>query len=177
MSDLEWTVFAEDADPVPISWQRAHVVQSGSEATFNRVVVNRGVPGVVVLARLAGSLAFVRVRRPAVGRALYELPRGFGTGDPGADASREFWEETGHEALSTVKLGEFVLDSGLVPTPIWVFLIESRPADQGPTIPDRDEVDELAWVPEAEVGLLVARGEISDGITLAALAMWQAQDR
>jgi 8-oxo-dGDP phosphatase len=136
------------------------------------------VSGVVVLAeRGDGAVALILIRRPRVGDVLWELPRGFEeSDDPLADAARELLEETGLVATRLELVGRFHTDSGLLPDHVVVVRAAVADADEAiaggdGTADDARDVLAVRWWSRAELRAGVARNELRDGITLAALAL------
>lgn len=138
---------------------------------LHRVVAAGGRPGAVVVALHGDRVLLVRQTRAAVGRDLWEFPRGFA--DPGdADGQgtgvRELVEETGAVPGPARTLGTVWPDSGLLANGVEVVLVEV--AGTGTTAGD-GEVSECRWVPLDEVGSWIRGGRVCDGITLAAWAL------
>lgn len=151
----------------------------GAPWQHHRLVVQRGIPGVVIVAGDVTRLLFVRHDRPGVGDDRLELPRGFGeagvdeteSDDDAAcrDAARELREETGHRAVSSRVLGRYVIDSALLPGTIAVVKIEvdlSRTPE-----PTDGETRSTLMVDRRDVPGLVRRGAVADAHTLSALAL------
>lgn len=167
--DEVWSV---DGPPA-LSLQEAQVNHNGRTWTQRRLIASDGHWGVVVIPVRDDAVGLVRVWRPAVDEQRLELPRGFGEdATPQLDARRELAEETALVPVSMREVGEFNLDTGLVPTPIFAF--EAVIGDVGADTSRDGEIDELVWVPVADVPKLIRDGSLCDAITLAALACWQA---
>ena len=114
----------------------------------------------------------VSVRRPTIGRTLWEFPRGAadaGDEDLIATARRELAEETGLTAVRLTDCGLIHPDSGLLGDDVAVVLAEVDPGDVG-RVTD-GEIDDLRWLEVVEVRELIADGSIRDGISLAALVV------
>lgn len=144
-----------------------------------RMVPSSRKPGVVVLAtRNAQSgleMAFVKQHRYAAGAMLIELPRGFAKvsdRDAAASALREFSEETGYRATSMKVLGEVFPDSSIIESRVTVCWVQVE--DPSPSTHRDGEVTDVLWLPETDVRQMVAAGELEDGFSLAALALWWA---
>lgn len=161
---------------------------SGAPYTHHRLLVADGRTGAVILAVRGDELLLVRSFRASVGEDLWELPRGAGdaadarpgAGMPfglGADAApslvtgvRELGEETGYRAARAELLGEYVIDSTVLPQRMGVVVCElTLDAEPGPT---DGEVDELGWFSWAQVRAFVREGTIADAHSLSALARW-----
>ncbi|MFQ6484515.1 NUDIX hydrolase [Brachybacterium epidermidis] len=158
------------ADGFDLTMERLH---GGAQ---HRVSAHGGRPGAVALCRRTRDgeqeTLLVRVRRPVVGRELWELPRGFGDPadpDPQHTALREYREETGLSATVTRTLGVIHPDSGLLRAAVHVVQLEDQPA----ATPRRGdgEVEAHRWCSDQEIRALIRDGEIADGITLSALLL------
>ena len=120
-----------------------------------------------------GRVLFVRQFRYPTGGVLLELPAG--KLDPGEDpqicAERETAEETGFRPRRTEKLGEFYTAPGFTDELVRAFLVTDLvPAPEAEA--DADELVELVSLSLPEYQDLIARGEIRDAKTLAAMALW-----
>lgn len=114
----------------------------------------------------------VRVDRYTVGSS-WEVPAGGTDGEePLIAAQRELHEETGLKAENWTEIGAITALNGVAEAPERIFLARglSAVSDASPT--QREEgIDELAWVPFAEAIAMIADGRITDGETVAALAL------
>lgn len=135
-------------------------------------------PGAAVMVPVTddGSILFVRQFRYPIDQVLLELPAG--KLDPGEEpaecAQRETAEETGFRPKTVESLGEFFTAPGFADELIHAFLVtdlESAPEAEA----DADEVVEVVPLTLESYRRMVARGEIRDGKTLAAMAMWQGR--
>jgi ADP-ribose pyrophosphatase len=129
-----------------------------------------GLAGVVVVAQQAdGRILVGRHARPAVGRLLWELPRGFGeSDDPCAEAERELFEETGYRATAAEVIGQVCPDSGLLASVVQVVRCQVAAVPDG--APD-GELRELRWCTAGELLALVREDGTVDGLTAAALLL------
>ena len=163
-------VYRWDGPPSIELRRRQVVLPSGLSYPAHWLVTGDGRPGVVVCALCDGALLLAGSRRPAVGRDLWELPRGFcETSDwpPVTDALRELREETGYLGHSPKFEGEYVTDSSVLPTKVAV--ISCRVASTA-SLEDTDgEVNQVRWVPLSDIAGLIADGTIADAHSLAAL--------
>ncbi|WP_337003420.1 MULTISPECIES: NUDIX hydrolase [unclassified Microbacterium] len=120
-------------------------------------------------------VCLVTMDRYTVG-ATTEVPAGGSDGeDPLTAARRELREETGFEADEWTELGSMNALNGIAEASEHVFLARAlRPiADSASTIASQaDEgIQSVEWVPFSTVLARIADGSISDGETIAAIAM------
>ena len=118
-----------------------------------------------------GNLLFVRQYRHAAGEDLLELPAGTRDGDESfeACAAREIREETGMEASSLQKVGEFYLAPGYSSEFMAVFLATGL--KENPLDADEDEFLQIEKIPVKEAIEMAERGEVPDAKSLAALLL------
>ncbi len=131
--------------------------------------------GASVLCIVDGKVVLVRQFRYAYGEELYEIPAGkLEKGeDPSAAAMRELEEETGLIA------GSLSLLTVLYPSPGYtnekIYIYEAKGVRKGETHPDSDEFLKVEYIPFTEACNMVARGEIRDAKTVAALLYYRAK--
>ena len=148
---------------------------NGSSGTHLRLE-GVGGEGVVMLCLCGDRVALVRTYRYALAADQWGLPRGFGHGEsPRHSALAELREEIGEEPDALELLGTVHPDSGVQSTAVHVFLASYATEVAAPT--DVLEVAEVRWVPLDALWQRVARGELTDGFTLSALAMLTARRR
>ena len=127
--------------------------------------------GSVVLVPLdkEGNLLFVRQYRHAAGKDLLELPAGARDGEEPFEkcAARELREETGLEAGSLQKVGEFYLVPGYSTEFMAVFL--STDLKENPLEADEDEFLQVEKIPSKQALQMAEKGRIQDAKSLAAL--------
>lgn len=173
------------AGPPLLEIQQATVeLPSGLSYVANRLRMQGGTPGVVVIAQRRDRILLVCSTRPAAGERLLELPRGFGETTDGttggrdpliAGAERELLEETGFTSAASTLLGSYVTDSSVYPGLVGVIHCVIDDADSPG---ERDgEIDAVCWVPASGLAAMVRNGELRDAHTLAALALWFTRDR
>ena len=120
-----------------------------------------------------GNIWFVRQFRIGATEWLLELPAGVleeGEG-PESAAARELQEEIGMAAGKLVKLGEFFMVPGYSTEKLTAYLATTLIQSSLPH--DDDEFLKIESLPAREVYAMAARGEITDGKTLAALLLAQ----
>jgi len=141
---------------------------------FHYLKENGSDNGAVVLVIEKDSFIFVKVKRPAHGVELLEAPRGYGNSCENCHecAVRELFEETGYKVnVSDIeKLGVVRPNSAILASKVTVFLAKVAP-EQKVSVPD-DEVIDLVFIPFHELKKEIAKGNISDGFTLSALALY-----
>jgi ADP-ribose pyrophosphatase len=120
-------------------------------------------------------VALVRLRRPAVGGELWEIPAGLvelGERDePQRTAERELREETGATAARWKLLTREYPSPGFSTESIGIYLATGieLPPTAGPM--DHGEIAEARWVPFSEALAMCSSGAIRDGKTLLGLML------
>jgi ADP-ribose pyrophosphatase len=146
----------------------------GSLGTYIRAVsANTGTPGVVILPVCKGNVVLVRHFRHGSRAWHWEIPRGFGeVGFTAEDnARRELEEEIGAAGTRLTPMGPVNLDTDASGSPDELFYAEIESYGR----PDVAEgIAELRAVSLAEFQRMIAKGEISEGYTLAAYARAKA---
>jgi 8-oxo-dGTP pyrophosphatase MutT (NUDIX family) len=138
----------------------------GSETKLE--IVEHG-GSVVVIPIDQGEMWFVRQYRHATGSDLLELPAGTRDGNEPFEecAAREAREETGMEAGTLTKVGEFYLAPGYSTEFMEVFL--ATDLKHNPLDPDTDEFLSIEKIPVKKAIEMAERGEVPDAKSLAAL--------
>jgi 8-oxo-dGTP pyrophosphatase MutT (NUDIX family) len=133
-------------------------------------------PAVGVVPRRAGEVLMVRQYRVLVDEFVWAIPSGgVGRGETPAEAAqRELSEETGLRAGSVDWLQSYYPSYGCGNQRFELF-VASGVTDAGGRF-DADEVLEVRWFPEREVGRMLSAGEIVDGLSLAPLLLLCARE-
>jgi ADP-ribose pyrophosphatase len=133
-------------------------------------------PGAVAILPLVDDrrICLVRNRRPSIDRTLVEIPAGtLEVGEePAVCAARELAEETGYTAGRLERLAAFYLSPGILNERMHVFTAHGLVA--GPARREANEEIENLVVETDEALEMIARGEIEDGKTIAALLFYNA---
>ena len=146
--------------------------QSADGRPLSRDVVLH--PGAVAIVPLVdeGRICLLRNRRPSIDRTLIEIPAGtLEVGEePAVCAARELEEETGFTAGRLEPLTSFYMSPGILSERMYVFTAaELKP---GPAHREANEEIENLVVSWDEALGMIARGEIEDGKTIAALLFY-----
>jgi ADP-ribose pyrophosphatase len=138
----------------------------GKETNYE--IIEHGGSVVLVPIDEEGNLLLVRQYRHATGRDLLELPAGTRDGEEPYEecAARELREETGMQAGSLQRVGEFYLAPGYSSEFMAVFL--ARDLTQNPLEADADEFLKVEKVPMKDADSVFARGDVPDAKSLAA---------
>ncbi len=141
----------------------------GRETKFD--IVEHGGSVIIIPVDHEGNLLFVRQPRYAIGIDLLELPAGTREADEPFEecAAREVREETGMEAGTLKKVGEFYLAPGYSTEYMEVFL--ATDLHENPLEADEDEFLTVVKIPMREAIASAERGEMPDAKSLAALLL------
>jgi ADP-ribose pyrophosphatase len=139
----------------------------GRETKFD--IVEHGGSVVIIPMDADGNILFVRQYRHAAGMDLLELPAGTRDGDEPYDvcAAREIREETGMEAGTLKRIGDFYLAPGYSTEFMVVFL--ATDLKHNPLEADDDEFLQVEKIPVKKAIELARNGEMPDAKSLAAL--------
>ena len=133
--------------------------------------------GGVVLPILDGKhFLLLENYRHTIGKVVLELPRGVGLdGEEGRDAAlRELAEETGTTAMSSEVLGHVIADSGVSGDRVTIIAAEIGQASANI---GHEGIQGYVLLTEEELDGKLSRGEIEDGFTLSAVALYKARRR
>ncbi|MFJ8752239.1 NUDIX hydrolase [Streptomyces sp. NPDC102441] len=154
------------------------IAPSGTAGQYLRWQWNQ--EGVVVVPVGPGGYALVTSYRYPVHAASLEFPRGGVEGDEGlaAAAARELREETGLISQTVRSLGVIHADTGILASPVHVFVAEVDAASAQPAQPEAMEsLTEPVWVMPEDLPRWLSEGRITCGVTLAALALVHSRHR
>jgi ADP-ribose pyrophosphatase len=134
-------------------------------------IVDHGGSVVVIPIDEENNILFVRQYRHAAKADLLELPAGTRDGDEPYEecAAREVREETGMEAGTLQKLGEFYLAPGYSTEFMAVFLATGL--KENPLEADEDEFLDVERIPVRKAIEMAQHGNIPDAKSLAALML------
>lgn len=141
---------------------------------YERVLPAARGEAVVAVPLWEGKFVLLEQFRHALRRCQLAFPRGFGENGLTAEenARKEIAEELRAEVLDQRSLGPIVSDSGLTGG-------EARAVLCRITRPDPplhyEEIQGMVCMTPEELGRAIAGGQISDGFTLSACALYQAQ--
>jgi ADP-ribose pyrophosphatase len=141
----------------------------GRETKFE--IIEHGGSVIVIPVDEHGDMYFVRQYRHAAATSLLELPAGTRDGDEPYEvcAAREIREETGMEAGTLQKVGEFFLAPGYSSEFMEVYL--ATDLKPNPLEADDDEFLSVEKYPVKQALAMAERGEMPDAKSLAALLM------
>lgn len=153
-----------------IAVRRDAVVMPGGEVANREIVEHFG--AVAIFAFDGEKIPLVRQYRHCVKQRLWELPAGIldvADEDPLECAKRELQEETGLAATNWSLIVDLVSSPGFCEESIRVFLATDLSEVERPE-PEHEEADmQLQWFSLQEAVDMVLRGEIVNGIAIAAI--------
>lgn len=132
-------------------------------------------PGAIAVAtRPDGSVLLIQTWRQAVGRMVWELPRGGGQDpDPVVTATNELIEETGYAPTGPGRfLGWSDKDSAFITDQVGYVAFDIA-ADAVPGETDLEAFD-VAWFTRTEVARMLVSGEITCAMTVTGLGLLDA---
>lgn len=121
-------------------------------------------------------LGLVRQYRYPLGQVTLEFPRGGSDNLSLDEAARELIEETGLSYTSGVHLGTLRPDTGLLTTEVAVWKTFHRMEHLRPGFVEDETGARVEWYSLGKVDGLIRNGQITCGMTLAALTLLRAGD-
>lgn len=167
-------VYRDEASPWLTVYSDLVTPPEGTRYQTKHVELMDGHAGAVCIVRFGSCLLMGCLWRPAIQALSLEFPRGMGEpGEGGVQtARRELEEEAGVAWVESAReVGVIYADTGLLSNPIWVVEVVAA-RDRLAVGP---ELLGAEWIEEVDVAAAVAAGRISDGITIAAWALWKAR--
>lgn len=149
---------------------------NGDMFAYERIIQTVDAPSVVVFPIFNNKIALTYQFRHSVRGARYALPRGFGSKGKTAveNADKEVFEEIGGVSKKSILLGEVEADTGLTATKVSVVCCDLESLDCELGI---EGIAGVLLVAPDELAQMIAHGEITDGFTLSAWALYQAKMR
>lgn len=146
-----------------------HVTLPNGKDAVREVVSHPGASGILAVDQ--GDLLLIRQYRTPITAELLEIPAGkLDEGEePLQCAYRELEEETGYRGKYLTFLGKIHTSPGFSDEVIHLYFTDSL--DLGQIQPDEDEFIALERIPLTNLMEILGQGRITDGKTLAALAL------
>jgi 8-oxo-dGTP pyrophosphatase MutT (NUDIX family) len=171
-----FSVMSED---VVLEWGVSSLVRLGvktpeGDEVTRTVVRHPGAVSVVPVMDDGQTVVMVRQYRPAVGRALLELPAG--TRDvpgelPEQTAARELMEEAGYEAKQWTKLCDFYNSPGSSDHHHWLYLAENLSEGSRASQDVEESHMTVEFVRLTETNQLIASGLVTDAKSIIGLLL------
>lgn len=149
---------------------------SGKVSPYIRIISASERKGVVILPVLENNFVLLKHFRHSTRSIHYELPRGYGDDSLSTDknAAKELFDETGYTIQSLQFLGNVFPDTGILSTQASVY-VAFVDASVQPVLDKEEAVCSIEILEIGTVKQMVAKGVITDGYSLSALAMYWAK--
>lgn len=151
--------------------------------TYERLIPASKGTAVVVLLKKENAFGedefiFLNQYRHALRNFEISCPRGFGKDGVSSteNAVKKVREETGYEVKTMTWLGETVADSGVSGIKVAVYFVDVGQKEEDVS-KGYHGIEHLLYLPEKEVWEYISARKITDGFTLSALMLYQAQKR
>lgn len=147
---------------------------NGDLFPYERIVKAVQGNSVVIMPFLNGKIILLKQFRHALGDYQYALPRGYGELclTPEENARKEINEELNCESGDYAFLGHIVADSGICGEKVNVFRCSiEKPFVEG----DYESIVSYIEVTEDEFNEMIRSGQINDGFTLSAAALYNSR--
>jgi ADP-ribose pyrophosphatase len=145
----------------------------GKEGTYLRITYHKNPKGVVIIPEFNDHrILLLRSFRYAIGKELYELPRGTANEKEAIEeaALRELKEETNFRGKVKKVLGSFYPDSAIMMTEVAaVHVLIEKISDIGIILRTKEAISGSVLVDINEIKGMVLNGKIQDGFSLCAL--------
>lgn len=148
--------------------------RNGEYFAYERVIQTVDAPSVVIFPIFNNKIVITYQYRHAVRGSRYGLPRGFGSKNKTAveNADKEIFEEIGGVSRKSILLGEVEADTGLTSTKVSVVCCDLETMDCELGV---EGISGVLMVSPDELAEMIANGEITDGFTLSAWALYQTK--
>lgn len=146
----------------------------GGYFAYERLVPTSSGKGVACVCSYDGKLVLIDQFRHATRKNYLSFVRGFGENglSPVENAKKELYEEIKGTANKLVYLGKTATDTGLLSAEVEVFYCELASYSTGDI---NEGVCSVVLISENEFDEKIRKGEIADGITLSAYALYKAK--
>lgn len=149
----------------------------GKVSPYIRIISASERKGVVILPVLENSIVLLKHFRHSTRSIHYEFPRGYGDDSLSTDknAAKELFDETGYTIQNLKFLGNVYPDTGILSTQASVY-VAFVDANVQPVSDKEEAVCSIEIIDMNSVMNMVSNGEITDGYSLSALALYWAKN-
>lgn len=152
------------------------IFPDGKVGTYIRIMPATKREGVVILPVLNDRFVLIRHYRHSTREVYLEIPRGFANDDLTIEdnAAQEMVEETGYKIRNLKRLGKIAPDTGLLGSQACVYLAYLENEEKHEATDTAEAINNMEFYTIDEIKHQIAAGEITDGYTLGALALYWA---